>query len=130
MNRSIPAALSVLALTGALALAASAQAHQSASSNGATVTVHVLPDDAPAAGRPATVKVVRVAVPKRARFSYRSVRIRVTDSSGRTVANRAGSRSARLTFPRAGAYQITVSGRYSRSGKKRSFTTRFAVRAS
>lgn len=130
MNRSTPAALTALALTGALAFAGTAQAHQTASSNGAVVTIHVLPDDEPVARRPATVKVVAVKVPRKARFSFSSARIRVTDSGGRTVASKARSRSARLTFPRAGAYQITVSGRYTRAGKRRSFSARFAIRAS
>ena len=109
-----------------------AAAHQTTTSNGARVTMHVAPNDEPASGRPATVAVTRVAVPRRARFSFASCgcRLRVTDSSGNVVTSRRMRKRTRVTFPRAGAYRLVYSGAYRDAGKPKRFAASFAIRAS
>src|ERR687893_616541 len=49
-----------------------APAHQTVTSNGARVTLHVNPDDAPEAGVTTSIRVIKVAVPRGASFSFRS----------------------------------------------------------
>jgi len=121
----------VVVVVAAGALPCTAAAHQTALSNGARVTMHVSPDDAPRAGSPSTVTVTRVAVPRRARFTWGSCgcRLRVTDSSGTLVTDRRITRRARLTFPRAGAYRLVVRGSYRRGATKKSFRAAFSIRA-
>ena len=84
--------------------AGTAPGHQTESSKGVSVTVHVTPDDEPVAGRVATISA-RVK-PSRGRFTWRSCKcyLRITDSSGRVVLNRRAKRSQRFTFPRSTAY--------------------------
>lgn len=124
--------VAAVAATAGLIVAAPAAAHQTAYSHGVAVTMHVSPDDAPAAGRPATVNIVAVDPPGRAGFSFRSgnPRLRITDSSGQVIRRGRAGRHTTVTFPRAGAYQLTFSGRYRRAGKRHSFAARFAIRAS
>jgi hypothetical protein len=128
------AAAAALLLGGGVlaATAAPAGAHQTAYGNGVAVTMHVAPDDAPVAGVPATVNVVRVAPPRGGRWSFRTGRptLRITDSSGKVVRTGRAKRHQKVTFKRAGAYQLVFSGRYKKAGRYRSFTTRFAIRAS
>jgi hypothetical protein len=110
--------------------AATAPGHQTESSKGVSVTVHVTPDDEPVAGRVATITAkVR---PSRGRFSWRSCKcyLRITDSSGRVVLNRRAKRTQKFTFPRATAYEIVFSGRVKRGGSFKRFRVDFAVRAS
>jgi hypothetical protein len=118
-----------IALLAALALAAPAAAHQTVSDNGATVTVHVSPDDAPVAGQAAKINVVRVKVPAHATFRLSSARVRVSDSAGKVLLDRRAAKHIAFTFPKAAAYQIVVSGSYRRGGRTRRFTTTFAIRA-
>jgi hypothetical protein len=110
-----------------------AQAHQTTTSKGVTVTMHVTPDDEPVAGRDSTISVTKVKVRKGSfRWSRCSCRLKITDSSGRAVLSRSmTSRTVHFTFPRTGAYRITFSGRVKGrdGGKSRSFSTSFAVRA-
>ena len=124
-----------LILGAAVALgltAAPAIAHQTVTSNGARVTLHVNPDDAPEAGVPSSIRVLSVKVPSRSRFAFRTCRcaIRITDSAGRVVMSRSMKTSTTFTFPRAGGYQITYSGKYTRSGRTKRFAAKFAIRAS
>lgn len=121
----------LLAGLATLAVAPAAGAHQTAVSHGIAVTVHVAPDDEPVAGQPATINLVRVKR-KGWKFSYRTCRCRLvlTDSSGSKLLDRSiRGRRTTYTFPRAGAYQLTVTGRMTRGRSKRSFTARFAYRA-
>ena len=117
----------------ALLLAATpALAHQSATSNGITVTMHIAPDDEPVAGQPATIVFISA---KRRGWSLQrgscGCRITVTDSSGDTLLNRrSGRRETRITFPRAGAYRIRISGRLQRCDRRKSFNASFTYRAS
>jgi hypothetical protein len=119
------------ALALALVGAGIADAHQTAYNHGVAVTMHVSPDDEPVARQAATINVVRVKVPSRGRFSFRSCgcRLRVTDSSGAVILSRRAGKHTRITFPRPAAYQIVFSGSYRRGSKKRSFRTTFAIRA-
>ena len=110
--------------------AATAPGHQTESSKGVSVTVHVAPDDEPVAGRASTITAkVRT---RRGRFSWRSCKcyLRITDSSGRVVLNRRAKRSQRFTFPRSTAYEIVFSGRVKRGSRQVRFRTDFAIRAS
>ena len=127
MKKTLIAALALCAVA-----AAPAFAHQTVSSNGARVTLHVNPDDAPEAGVASSIRVLSVKVPSTARFAYSTCRcaIRITDSAGRVVLSRSMKTRTTFTFPRAGAYQITYSGRYTRSGKTKRFAAKFAIRAS
>jgi hypothetical protein len=113
-----------------LPVAATATAHQTAYSNGVSVTLHVTPDDEPFAGRASSVRVTRVA-PNRGRFRWRTCvcYLKITDSSGKVVVNRRAGRRSTVTFPRATAYEIVFSGRYRRSGDTKRFRAKFAVRA-
>ena len=122
----------VATVTALAALTGTAAAHQTTTSNGARVTMHVSPNDAPRAGSPSTVSVTRVRVPRRARFSFGGCgcRLRVTSSSGAVVANRAMSRRTRVTFPRPGAYRLVYSGSYRQGGRSKRFAASFAIRAS
>ena len=125
----------VLALVAALAAAAfftiPALAHQTTISNGARVTLHVDPNDEPEAGRSTSIKVLKVAVPRRASFSFRSCgcRLKITDSAGTVLRNARMRTSTRFTFPKAGAYRLTYSGSYRRSGTRKRFNASFAIRA-
>jgi hypothetical protein len=124
--------LTILVVVALAALTGTASAHQTTTSNGARVTMHVAPNDEPRAGSPATVTVTKVAVPRRATFSSGSCgcRLRVTDSSGSVIADRAMGKRTRVTFPRPGAYKLVYSGSYRRGGKARRFAASFAIRAS
>jgi hypothetical protein len=130
-RKTTPWALAVvLALA---APAAAAEAHQTTTSEGVTVTMHVTPDDEPVSGRHSQISVTRVKV-RKGRFAWSSCgcRLKISDSSGATVLDRAmTSRSVHFTFPRSGAYRITFSGRVKgrNGGKSRSFSTPFAIRA-
>ena len=125
----------VLAMLAALAAAAvftiPALAHQTVSSNGARVTLHVDPNDEPEAGRSSSIRVLKVAVPRGARFSYRSCRCRlkITNSAGTILRNAPMTTRTSFTFPKAGAYRLTYSGRYTRSGNRKKFSASFAIRA-
>ena len=129
MQHSTVALATVTLLAGFTGTAA---AHQTSSSNGARVTVHVSPNDEPRAGSPSTVSVTRVAVPRRARFSFGSCRcrLRVTTSGRAVVADRAMGRRTRVTFPRAGAYRLVYSGSYRQGGRSKRFAASFSIRAS
>jgi hypothetical protein len=123
--------LTVLVAVAVAALAGTAMAHQTAYSNGARVTMHVSPEDSPDSGSPATVTVTKVGVPKGAKFSFRSCgcRLKVTDSGGAVVIDRAMRRQTKVTFPRAGAYRLVYSGSYRKSGKRKKFAAAFSIRA-
>jgi hypothetical protein len=111
--------------------AAAAPGHQTESSKGVSVTMHVTPEDEPIAGRTSTILVSKVR-PNRGRFSWRSCKcyLRISDSSGKVVLNRRAKRSQTFTFPRATAYEIVFSGRVKRGSSFKRFRVDFAVRAS
>ena len=111
--------------------AATAPGHQTESSKGVSVTLHVTPDDEPVAGRSSRITVTKVR-PRRGRFSWRTCKcyLRITDSAGKVVLNRRARRSQTFTFPRATAYEIVFSGRVRRGGRSVRFRVDFAVRAS
>ena len=120
------------ALAVSLLAVAPALAHQTAHDNGVAVTMHVSPDDEPVAGRQATVNIVKVDLPGSRRFSWKRGRpaLRITDSSGNVLRRGHAGKHTKFTFPRSGAYELKFSGRFKRGGKRRSFSTRFAIRAS
>jgi hypothetical protein len=109
---------------------ATVNAHQTGSNKGVSVTLHVAPDDAPVAGRPATIIVTKVNA-RRGTFSWRKCgcHLNVKDASGRVVLNRNAGRRTSFTFPRSGAYQITFSGSVKRNGRSVRFRVPFAIRA-
>jgi hypothetical protein len=120
------------ALAAAAFFTIPALAHQTVTSNGARVTMHVNPDDAPEAGVSTTIRVLKVAVPSNARFSFRSCacRLKITNSAGTILRNSAMKTRTTFRFPSVGAYRLTYSGRYTRSGKRKRFSASFAIRAS
>ncbi len=130
MNRFVLATLAAVAAAAFFTIPA--LAHQTVSSNGARVTLHVNPDDAPEAGVTTTIKVTKVRVPRGARFSFRSCgcRLRITNSAGTVLRNASMGASTSFRFPSAGAYRLTYSGKYTRSGKRKRFSASFAIRAS
>jgi hypothetical protein len=111
--------------------AATAPGHQTESSKGVSVTMHVTPEDEPIAGRSSKVLVTKVR-PNRGRFTWRSCKcyLRISDSTGKVVLNRRARRSQSFTFPRASAYEIVFSGRVKRGGSFKRFRVDFAIRAS
>lgn len=126
------AALAAAALTAASALATSALAHQTVTDHGVAVTMHVLPDDEPQAGKAATIVIVKVK-PSSGRFTFRdcACRVKVTAASGAVLLHRRTAKRTPFVFPDPAAYEITYSGGYrSRGGKSKRFSTTFAIRAS
>ena len=130
MNRVVLAVLAAMAAAALFTIPA--LAHQTVTSNGARVTLHVNPDDAPEAGVTTSIRVLKVAVPRGARFSFRSCgcRLRITNSAGTVLRNAPMRTRASFRFPSAGAYRLTYSGRYTKSGKRKRFAASFAIRAS
>lgn len=130
MNRVVLAVLAAMAAAALFAIPA--LAHQTVKSNGARVTLHVNPDDAPEAGVTTTIKVTKVAVPRGAGFSFRSCgcRLKITNSSGAVLRDAPMRASTSFRFPSVGAYRLTYSGRYAKSGKRTRFAASFSIRAS
>lgn len=129
MQRRTVAAIAACA--AALTAVPSALAHQTVTSNGVSVTVHVAPDDEPQAGQPAAINILG-ARRKGYKFSFRTCgcRLTVSDSSGAKLLDRAvRAKRTAFTFPRSGAYEITVSGRVTRGRQTRKFNAKFAYRA-
>jgi len=127
-----PAAAAVAALA-VLALSAPALGHQTVSDRGVAVTLHVLPDDEPVAGKPATIVAVKVRPPKGGRFTFGSCtcRVKVATSTGKVLLNRRTGKRTSFQFPDPAAYEITYSGSYrTKSAKTRKFSSVFAIRAS
>ena len=106
-------------------------AHQTTTSRGATVTLHVDPDDEPIVGANTPVSIIRLKVPKGAKFSFSSCacRLKVVSGSGQVIADTTMKKLARVRFPAAAAYQLTYSGRYRKGKSTRKFAATFAVRA-
>src|ERR1044072_2997060 len=98
-----------MAAAAALAPTVPASGHQTVSSRGVAVTLHVLPDDEPVAGRPATIVAVRVKPPAGGRFAFGSCtcRVKVATATGRVLLNRRTGKRTRFTFPDPAAYEIT-----------------------
>jgi hypothetical protein len=114
----------------ALLAAPAVSAHQTAQNKGVSVTLHVAPDDAPAAGSPAQIIVTRVKT-RKGSFSWKSCTcyLNIKDASGRVVLNRRASKRMTFTFPKSGAYQLTFAGFVKRRGKRVHFSVPFAIRA-
>jgi hypothetical protein len=109
---------------------ATAPGHQTESSKGVSVTMHVTPDDEPVSGQQSRIIVSKVR-PSRGSFSFRTCAcyLRISDSAGNVVLNRKAKRTQRFTFPRATAYEIVFTGRVKRGGKYKRFRVTFAIRA-
>ena len=123
-------AFAVAALAIAPALTAPALGHQTVINRGVAVTLHILPDDEPKAGQPATIVAVKVSPPKRGRFAFKTCacRVKVTNASGRVLLDKRTGKRTKFTFPTAAAYEITYSGGYrAKGGKKRTFSATFAT---
>ena len=111
--------------------AATAPGHQTESSKGVSVTLHVTPEDEPIAGRTSKIIVTKVR-PNRGRFSWKTCKcyLRISDSSGKVVLNR---RAKRTQTSRSHAQRPTRScsrAAYKRGGSFKRFRVDFAVRAS
>ncbi len=125
-----PAAIAIAAFAAPV-LTAPALAHETVTDRGVAVTMHVLPDDEPVAGRPSTIVIVKVA-PRSGRFTFKACtcRIKVAHSSGHVLLDRRTGKRTSFTFPDPAAYEITYSGTYrARGGKTKRFSTAFAIRA-
>jgi hypothetical protein len=111
---------------------AQALAHQTTTSRGVSVTLHVTPEDEPVAGQSSSITVTKVrAGSYRFRWSRCVCYLRVSDSAGRVVLNRrVTGRRTGFTFPRATAYEIVFSGRVHKRGRSKRFRASFAIRAS
>jgi len=128
-GRAIAAAIAAIV---ASALSAPALGHQTVSHRGVAVTLHVLPDDEPVAGQPATIVAVRVKPPTGGRFAFArcACRVKVTTATGRVLLDRRTGKRTPFTFPDPAAYEITYSGSYRASnGKAKRFSAAFAIRA-
>ena len=120
-------AAAAIAATAALALTAPALGHQTVSDRGVAVTLHVLPDDEPVAGKPATIVAVKVTPPKGGRFTFGSCtcRVKVAAATGHVLLNRRTGKRTPFVFPDAAAYEITYSGSYrAKSGRTGRFSAR------
>jgi hypothetical protein len=126
-------AVTAIAATAALTLSASATGHQTVSDHGVAVTLHVVPDDEPVAGRPATITAVAVKPPRGGRFRFGACacRVKVTTASGSVLLNRRAGKRTTFVFPNPAAYEIAYSGGYrAKNGRTKRFSAVFAVRAS
>jgi hypothetical protein len=119
-------ALVVVALVGA----GGAAAHQTATNNGVTVTVHVAPDDEPVATQEALVLVERVKT-RTGRFAWANCRctLEISNSAREVLRKGAVTPRSAFTFPEPGAYRLTVSGRVKRKARWATFKVSFAIRA-
>lgn len=133
MRVALRLAVATVAATAAPALTAPALGHQTVSDRGVAVTMHVLPDDEPVAGKPATIVIVKVAPPRGGRFTFascRTCRVKVRSAQGQTLLNRRTAKRTPFVFPDAAAYEVTYSGSYrATNGRTRRFSARFAIRA-
>lgn len=134
MRVALRMVVAAVAVAAAPALTAPALGHQTVSARGVAVTMHVLPDDEPVAGKPATIVVVKVRPPRGGRFTFgscTSCRVKVSSASGQVLLNRRSGKRTPFVFPDPAAYEITYSGSYrAKNGRKRAFSAAFAIRAS
>ena len=117
LRGAIPASAAALAL--ALAWAGTAAAHEPASSNGVTASLHVTPGDTPIAGQPATIAFVEVRTKAGLAFSWKTCgcTLAVLDAEGKQLLRSpALGKPVAYVFPAVGAYQIALAGR-ARQGK-------------
>lgn len=122
-----------IAATAALTLSAPALGHQTVSDHGVAVTLHVMPDDEPVAGRPATIAVVKVKPPRGGRFRFGACtcRLKVATATRRVLLNRRAGKRTTFVFPYPAAYEITYSGGYrAKNGRTKRFSAVFDIRAS
>jgi hypothetical protein len=133
----VPTRLTALAVAVTAAAAAApavpALAHETVTDHGVAVTMHVLPDDDPQAGKAATITIVGVKPPKNGRFAFKrcTCRIKVTTASGDVLVNRRTGKRTPFVFPDPAAYEITYAGTYrAKGGRTKHFSATFAIRAS
>jgi hypothetical protein len=125
-------AVAVAAGAAALTAALPAPAHETVTDHGVAVTMHVLPDDEPVAGRPSTITIVSVRPPKGGKFTFKACvcRMKITTAGGDTLLSRRTGKRTSFVFPDPAAYEITYSGTYRAKGAKtKHFSTSFAIRA-
>ena len=91
--------------------AATAPGHQTESSKGVSVTMHVTPEDEPIAGRSSKILVTKVK-PNRGRFSWRSCKcyLRISDTTGKVVLNRKAKSHDELHVPEGKRLRARVLG--------------------
>jgi hypothetical protein len=133
MRVPMPVAAAAIVAMASLALTAPASGHQTVSDHGVAVTLHVLPDDEPVAGQPATIVAIRIRPPAGGRFRFGSCacRIKVGTATGRVLMNKRTAKRTSFVFPDPAAYEITYSGSYrARDGRTKRFGAVFAIRAS
>lgn len=129
MTRRAICAISGIAV--ALACAGAAWAHQTATNNGVTVTVHVAPDDEPVATQEAVIIVEKVST-RTGRFTWATCRctLQVSNAASEVLLKGRTAQKTRFTFPEPGAYRINLAGRVKRKAGWRWFKVSFAIRAS
>jgi hypothetical protein len=120
----------LIGLAVALACAGGAWAHQTATNNGVTVTVHVTPDDEPVVGAGSLILVERVKT-RTGRFAWANCRctVEVRNADGQVLRKGLAGPRTEFTFPEAGAYEIRVAGRVKRGKVWRWFKVPFVIRA-
>jgi hypothetical protein len=92
--------------------------------------VHVDPDDAPVASRPATIVVERIET--KATFAWASCRCTwtISDSTGSVLRQGPAKPRTPFVFPASGAYQLTLAGRVKVTKTRwRAFKINYAFRA-
>ena len=127
-----PAAFAVAA-TAALALTAPALGHETVTDRGVAVTLHVLPDDEPTAGQPATIVAVKVRPPKGGRFTFSSCacRVKVADADRHASCSTSAPASARRSLPQTPppTRSRTRAATARRPARRKRFSAAFAIRA-
>ena len=121
-----------VAVAAASAPALPAFAHETVTDHGVAVTMHVLPDDEPQAGKPSTIVIVSAKPPKGGRFTFKACTcaIKVTNAGGDVLLDRRTGKRTPFVFPDPAAYEITYSGTYrAKGGRTKRFSATFAVRA-
>jgi len=133
MRFPLRSAAFAVAVAGAPAAPAlPAFAHATVTDRGVAVTMHVLPDDEPQAGRPSTIVIVSARPPEGWRFTFRACtcRVKVTTAGGDVLLDRRTGKRTPFVFPDPAAYEITYSGTYrAKGGRTKRFSATFALRA-
>ena len=125
-------AVAVAVGAAALTAAPPAPAHETVTDHGVAVTMHVLPDDEPQAGKPSTIVIVSAKPPKGGRFTFKACTcaIKVTNAGGDVLLDRRTGKRTPFVFPDPAAYEITYSGTYrAKGGRTKRFSATFALRA-
>ena len=132
MRFPLRSAAVAVAVAATFAVAHSALAHETVTDHGVAVTMHVLPDDEPQAGKPSTIVIVSAKPPKGGRFTFKACTcaIKVTNAGGDVLLLRRTGKRTPFVFPDRAAYEITYSGTYRAKGARtKRFNATFALRA-